>query len=116
MAIEEKSEVVITDHDVASYDEYEDKSIEKRIIRKLDIYLLRNAIVAGFTGKYLQSSDLEFNLAVAAHLFGIVFFEIPSSLVSKILGFHVWVPIIMVCWGVASMCQAAVTTSLQLGI
>ncbi|CAG8807554.1 15858_t:CDS:1, partial [Racocetra fulgida] len=40
MAIEEKSEAVITDHDVASYDEYEDKAIEKRIIRKLDIYLL----------------------------------------------------------------------------
>ncbi|CAG8733580.1 9148_t:CDS:2, partial [Cetraspora pellucida] len=75
-----------------------------------------NAIVAGFSAEYLQSSALEFNLAVSAHLFGFVFFEIPSSLLSKVLGFHVWIPIIMVCWGITSMCQASVTTSLQLGI
>ncbi|CAG8777305.1 10399_t:CDS:2, partial [Racocetra persica] len=122
MTVKEKSEEEITNQDVASYDGYKDKFMEKRIIRKFDIYLLLdranigNAIVAGFTGKYLQSTALEFNLAVSAHLFGFVFFEILSSLVSKILGFHVWIPIIMVCWGTLSMCQAAVTSSLQLGI
>ncbi|CAG8594963.1 6539_t:CDS:2 [Cetraspora pellucida] len=118
MSLEAKIETkdihdVINDieHEVSSYDSYSFKSMEKRVIRKFDIYIL-----PGFNNVYLKSTPIEFNLAVSAHLFGFFLFEILSSFVSKLLGFQVWVPILMVCWAALSMCQAAVTTSVQLGI
>ncbi|CAG8597300.1 19907_t:CDS:2, partial [Dentiscutata erythropus] len=77
---------------------------------------ISNAIVAGFTDKYLNASSIGFNIAISAHLFGYVFFEIPSSLVAKVFGFNVWIPILMVLWGGISMTQAAVSSALQLGI
>ncbi|RIB03009.1 major facilitator superfamily domain-containing protein [Gigaspora rosea] len=141
MTLKERTEKGITDYeitsttnqDAASYDSYTFKVMEKRVLRKFDIFILplctllylfmlvdrsniSNAIAAGFTDQYLQSSSIGFNVAVSAHLIGYVLFEIPSSLVSKVLGFHVWIPIIMVIWAGISMSQAAVTTAVQLGI
>ncbi|CAG8446175.1 2219_t:CDS:2 [Dentiscutata heterogama] len=118
MTLEEKTEKGFIDHqeisntdhqDVASYDSHSFKSMERRSN-------ISNAIVAGFTDKYLNASSIGFNLAISAHLFGYVLFEIPSSLVSKVLGFNVWIPILMVFWGGISMTQAAVSSALQLGI
>ncbi|CAG8736439.1 22169_t:CDS:2 [Gigaspora margarita] len=112
MSLEEKTETKVI-NEVRNDNDYEDnynfKSMEKRSN-------ISNALPAGFNNVYLKSTPIEFNLAVSAHLIGAFLFEILSSLVSKILGFQVWIPIIMVCWGALSMCQAAVTSSVQLGI
>ncbi|CAG8704483.1 13630_t:CDS:2, partial [Racocetra persica] len=118
MSLEEKREKInneVHDTEIGNYDNF-NKSLERKIVWKYDIYLLRNAVVAGFDAKYLNTNPIDFNWAVASLLVSYLIFEIPSNLVNKILGFHVWIPIIMVCWGIASMCQAAVTTVIQLGI
>ncbi|RIB06978.1 major facilitator superfamily domain-containing protein [Gigaspora rosea] len=81
MTFEERTEKGITDYeitsttnqDAASYDSYTFKVMEKRVLRKFDIFILR-------------------------------------------LGFHVWIPIIMVVWAGISMSQAAVSSAVQLGI
>ncbi|CAG8554826.1 12195_t:CDS:2 [Dentiscutata erythropus] len=116
MSLEEKTEtkgiheiVKDIDHEISSYDGCSFKSMERRSN-------ISSVLPAGFNNVYLKSSPIEFNLAVSAHLFGFVLFEILSSLVSKVLGFQVWIPIIMTIWAALSMCQAAVTTSVQLGI
>ncbi|CAG8754031.1 7319_t:CDS:2, partial [Dentiscutata erythropus] len=49
------------------------------------------------------------------HFIGFIIFEIPSNLVTDILGLHVWLPILMICWSITSMTQAACTTVVQLG-
>ncbi|CAG8742466.1 14007_t:CDS:2, partial [Gigaspora rosea] len=108
MTFEERTEKGITDYeitsttnqDAASYDSYTFKVMEKRVLRKFDIFILplctllylfmlvdrsniSNTIAAGFTDKYLQSSSIGFNVAVSAHLIGYVLFEIPSTAVSS---------------------------------
>ncbi|CAG8821180.1 26769_t:CDS:2, partial [Racocetra persica] len=103
------------------------KVLERRIVRKsilTTIYLLGivdrinigNARIAGYDYKYLNSTPSEYNLAVAMYFVSYMIFEIPSNFVTKVLGFQVWMPIIMVCWAVASMSQAACKSALQLGI
>ncbi|CAG8456984.1 8297_t:CDS:2 [Dentiscutata erythropus] len=57
-----------------------------------------------------------FTLAVSAQFMGYIIFDIPSTMVTNILGFNVWIPIMMVCWAVTSMSQAACTNVIQLGI
>ncbi|CAG8834764.1 1068_t:CDS:2, partial [Gigaspora margarita] len=99
-------ELVNTDH----------KTLERRIVRKCDIYVLRNATVAGYNYMYFNTTPLAFTLAVSAHFFGYMIFEIPSVLVTNILGFHVWLPILMVGWSISSATQAACTNVTQLGI
>ncbi|RIB27191.1 major facilitator superfamily domain-containing protein [Gigaspora rosea] len=116
-------ELVNTDH----------KTLERRIVRKCDIYVLPllciayllsvidlnnvgNATVAGYNYKYFNTTPLAFTLAVSAHFFGYMIFEIPSTLVTNILGFHVWLPILMVGWSITSATQAACTNVTQLGI
>ncbi|CAG8635067.1 21847_t:CDS:2 [Cetraspora pellucida] len=131
MSIEEKRE----NESIESYElENENyKMLEKRIVRKCDIYLLPilaityllgvvdlsnigNAIVAGFDYNYLKTTPFLFTLAISAHFLSYIIFEIPSNWVTRILGFHIWMPILMVCWAAMSMCQAACTTAIQLGI
>ncbi|CAG8453119.1 6557_t:CDS:2 [Dentiscutata heterogama] len=70
------------------------KILERRIVRKCDLYML----------------------PVSAQFMGYIIFDVPSTLVTNILGFHVWIPILMVCWAVTSMSQAACTNVIQLGI
>ncbi|KAF0530783.1 major facilitator superfamily domain-containing protein [Gigaspora margarita] len=115
-------ELVNTDH----------KTLERRIVRKCDIYVLPllsiayllsvidldnvgNATVAGYNYMYFNTTPFAFTLAVSAHFFGYMIFEIPSSLVTNILGFHVWLPILMVGWSISSAVQAACTNVTQLG-
>ncbi|CAG8850997.1 27145_t:CDS:2, partial [Racocetra persica] len=109
------------------------KTLERRVVRKCDLYVLPilamtyllgivdlsnigNAIVAGYDYNYLKTTPFYFTLAISAHFIGYMIFEIPSNWVTRILGFHVWMPIIMVCWTAMSMSQAACTTVVQLGI
>ncbi|RIB05643.1 major facilitator superfamily domain-containing protein [Gigaspora rosea] len=109
-------------HEEASYD----KALERRVVRKCDIYMLPiltmvyllgvldrnnvgNAAIAGFDYKYLHTTPELYNFAVAIYFISYMIFEIPSNLVTKILGFHIWLPIIMVCWAVISMSQAVCT-------
>ncbi|CAG8767430.1 18870_t:CDS:2, partial [Dentiscutata erythropus] len=110
-----------------------DKVLEKRVVRKADFYMLPvlttvyllgiidrsnvgNAGIAGFDYKYLNTTPTLYNFAVATYFISYMIFEIPASLVTKILGFQVWLPIIMVCWAIAAACQAAVTNVYQLFI
>ncbi|CAG8548885.1 16552_t:CDS:2 [Cetraspora pellucida] len=93
-----------------------DKVLERRVVRKCDFYMLRNATIAGFDYKYLNSTPSEYNLAIAIYFASYMAFEIPSNFVTKVLGFQVWMPIIMLCWAAASMSQAACKSALQLGI
>ncbi|RIB29808.1 major facilitator superfamily domain-containing protein, partial [Gigaspora rosea] len=110
-------------HEEASYD----KTLERRIVRKCDFYLLPiltvvyllgvidrtnvgNAVIAGFDYKFLNTTPELYNFAIAIYFISYMIFEIPASFVTKILGFQVWLPIIMICWAVAAMAQAACTT------
>ncbi|CAG8802491.1 16199_t:CDS:2, partial [Racocetra persica] len=114
-------------------DENYDKILERRIVRKCDFYMLPvltvlyllgiidranigNAAIAGFDYKYLNTSPAAFNFAIAVYFIAYMIFEIPASLMTKILGFPIWIPIIMFCWAAASMSQAACTNVVQLGI
>ncbi|CAG8531700.1 16831_t:CDS:2, partial [Gigaspora rosea] len=107
-------------HEEASYD----KTLERRIVRKCDFYLLPiltvvyllgvidrtnvgNAVIAGFDYKFLNTTPELYNFAIAIYFISYMIFEIPASFVTKILGFQVWLPIIMICWAVAAMAQAA---------
>ncbi|CAG8798802.1 9899_t:CDS:2, partial [Racocetra fulgida] len=99
-------------------DENYDKVLERRIVRKsiIDRANIGNAAIAGFDYKYLNSSPAAFNFAIAVYFIAYMIFEIPASLMTKILGFPIWIPIIMFCWAAASMSQAACTNVVQLGI
>ncbi|CAG8456531.1 242_t:CDS:2 [Scutellospora calospora] len=82
----------------------------------IDLTCVGNAAIAGFDYKYLQSTPLEYTLAISTYYLGYLIFEIPSTLVSKILGLQVWLPIMMICWAAVSMSQAWCTNAIQLGI
>ncbi|CAG8692758.1 9023_t:CDS:2, partial [Dentiscutata heterogama] len=127
MSTEEKRENDSFEQENTDY-----KILEKRIVRKCDLYMLPilaityvlgiidldnvgNAAVAGYNYIYFNTTPYNYILAVSAHFFGFIIFEIPSNLVTNILGLHVWLPILMICWSITSMTQAACTTTIQLG-
>ncbi|CAG8735702.1 5002_t:CDS:2 [Racocetra fulgida] len=75
----------------------DDKTLERRIIRKCDLYVLPilamtyllgivdlsnigNAIVAGYDYNYLKTTPFYFTLAISTHFIGYMIFEIPSNL------------------------------------
>jgi MFS family permease len=51
----------------------------------------------------------QYGLAAALFFAGYVAFSIPSNLILARIGGRVWIPIIMVCWGIASFLNAWVT-------
>ena len=51
----------------------------------------------------------QYGLAAALFFVGYVAFSVPSNLILARLGGRVWIPIIMVCWGIASFLNAWVT-------
>ncbi|CAG8568074.1 16480_t:CDS:2 [Dentiscutata erythropus] len=81
----------------------------------IDLDNIGNADVAGYNYIYFNTTPYNYIFAVSAHFIGFIIFEIPSNLVTDILGLHVWLPILMICWSITSMTQAACTTVVQLG-
>ncbi|CAG8608135.1 9118_t:CDS:2 [Gigaspora margarita] len=92
-----------------------DNILEKRIVRKTDFFLLRNATVAGYNYIYFKTTPYYFTLAISAHFLSYIIFTTPSCLITNILGFHVWMPILIVGWTAASMSQAACTRMFEAG-
>jgi len=54
----------------------------------------------------LGLSAEQYGLAAGLFFAGYVIFGIPSNLLLARIGGRVWIPIIMVCWGIASLCNA----------
>jgi MFS family permease len=54
----------------------------------------------------LGLSAEQFGLAAGLFFAGYVLFAVPSNLLLARIGARVWIPIIMVCWGVVSLCNA----------
>jgi sugar phosphate permease len=48
----------------------------------------------------------QFGLAAGLFFAGYVAFQVPSNLLLARIGGRVWIPVIMVCWGIASLCNA----------
>ena len=48
----------------------------------------------------------QYGLAAGLFFAGYVIFGVPSNLLLARIGARVWIPIIMICWGIASMCNA----------
>ncbi|KIM26839.1 hypothetical protein M408DRAFT_330417 [Serendipita vermifera MAFF 305830] len=93
-----------------------DAAHEKRVLRKLDIHLLPfvsllyllsfldrsnigNARVAGLAND-LQLVGLQYNIAAAVFFILYCASEIPSNIALKLLRPSVWIPSIMVAWGI----------------
>ena len=73
---------------------------------QLDRTNLGNALTDGFTTQLGMTQD---HIDVGQTLFtlAIVLFELPGNMVVKFLGAHIWLPAIMLAWGVVTICQAA---------
>jgi len=54
----------------------------------------------------LGLSAEQYGLAAGLFFTGYVIFAVPSNLLLARIGARVWIPIIMVCWGIASLCNA----------
>ncbi|OAP55133.1 hypothetical protein AYL99_10833 [Fonsecaea erecta] len=100
----------------------EEKALSKALNRKFDrallpflafLYLFNgldrgnvgNAETQGFT-KDIGAQPDDLNLAVSLFFITFVLFQPPSAAVGRYLGAKNWVPIIMVCWGILTICQA----------
>ncbi|KIX94011.1 uncharacterized protein Z520_10348 [Fonsecaea multimorphosa CBS 102226] len=100
----------------------EEKAMSRALNRKFDIALLPflsllylfngldrgnvgNAETQGFTTDIGAHPD-DLNLAVSLFFITFVLFQPPSAAVGRYLGAKYWVPVIMVCWGVLTICQA----------
>ena len=59
--------------------------------------------------KALGLSATQYGLAAGLFFAGYVAFGVPSNLVLARIGARVWIAIIMVCWALASLCNALVT-------
>src|SRR5258706_4151751 len=55
----------------------------------------------------------QYGLAAALFFVGYVAFSIPSNLILARIGYRIWIPIIMVCWGCTSFLTAWVTGPLS---
>ena len=59
--------------------------------------------------KALGLSATQYGLAAGLFFAGYVAFGVPSNLILARIGARVWIAIIMVCWALASLCNALVT-------
>ncbi|KAJ9606447.1 hypothetical protein H2200_009408 [Cladophialophora chaetospira] len=100
----------------------EERALSRALNRKLDIFLLPflsllylfngldrgnvgNAETQGFTKDIGAHSD-DLNLAVSLFFITFVLFQPPSAAVGRWIGAKYWVPAIMFCWGILTICQA----------
>ncbi|KAK6369286.1 hypothetical protein LTS17_009626 [Exophiala oligosperma] len=104
----------------------EDSKYNRRVNRKLDIYLLPiicfiyllgyldranvgNARVAGFT-KDIKLTDWEYKVAITTTYVPYMLVEIPSNLLLKKIGPRRLIPFLCVSWGLVSALQCQVTS------
>ncbi|RSH94212.1 hypothetical protein EHS25_004015 [Saitozyma podzolica] len=95
---------------------------EKKAVRKVDFFVLPvvilcflmlqfdrtnlgNAQTDGFATA-LKITTTQINLGQTLFTLGIVLLELPSNVVAKALGPNRWIPVIMLIWGVVTLCQA----------
>ncbi|KAG0310546.1 hypothetical protein BGZ99_000306 [Dissophora globulifera] len=90
--------------------------VDKRLIPMLSLLYLcsfldrvniGNAKVANLE-QDLSLKPGAYNLALSIFFAGYVLGEIPANLMLKKIGPRRWVPMVMFCWGVVSMCMSAV--------
>lgn len=56
--------------------------------------------------KDLHITTANVNIGQTLFTLGIVLLELPSNIVAKALGPNRWIPMIMVLWGLITLCQA----------
>ncbi|KIW72077.1 hypothetical protein PV04_00298 [Phialophora macrospora] len=100
----------------------EEKALSRALNRKFDIFLLPflsllylfngldrgnvgNAETQGFTTDIGAHPD-DLNLAVSLFFITFVLFQPPSAAMGRWIGAKHWVPFIMFCWGILTICQA----------
>ncbi|KAF2133623.1 MFS transporter-like protein [Dothidotthia symphoricarpi CBS 119687] len=110
-----------------------DKAMEKRIVRKIDRWILpficisylinfldrvnlgnartlNNDIPANNIVRELSLTGNRFNIAVAVFFVPYVIFEAPSNFFMKFFTPSVWIGRIMISWGIITICTAAVSS------
>lgn len=101
-----------------------DAAAERRLVRKIDrnvlpilglLYLLSfldrsnigNAKLDGLTTDLHISND-NYLWTLTIYFFGYVLFEVPSNIVLKRVPPHIWLPTLMICWGVVGVTMGLV--------
>ncbi|KAI8145523.1 major facilitator superfamily domain-containing protein [Fennellomyces sp. T-0311] len=74
----------------------------------LDRSNIGNAKIAGIT-EHLHITEDQYNVALSIFFVGYVIFEIPSNLMLKKVGPNIWIPLVMVSFGIVMACMAAIT-------
>ncbi|KAH8702939.1 MFS transporter-like protein [Phaeosphaeriaceae sp. PMI808] len=110
-----------------------DKAMEKRIVRKIDMRILpficiaylinfldrvnlgnartlNNDIPANNIVKELKLTGNRYNIAVAVFFVPYVVFEAPSNFAMKYFSPSVWIGRIMISWGIITICTSAVSS------
>ncbi|KAI9799877.1 MAG: hypothetical protein M1833_003799 [Piccolia ochrophora] len=103
---------------------------EKKLVRKIDLFLLPtiwlmyllsyidrtnigNAKIAGLESD-LQLSSGRYSIALVVFFITYVVFEVPSNMLLSKSRPSVYLPVIMILWGVTTCCMAAIQTYHQL--
>lgn len=73
---------------------------------QLDRTNLGNALTDGFAPQ-LGMTQTQINTGQTLFTLAIVLFELPSNIIVKRMGPHVWLPGIMLAWGIVTICQAS---------
>ncbi|CAF0985924.1 unnamed protein product [Didymodactylos carnosus] len=112
---------IVHEHELS--DQQQSKLIRK-LVWKIDIHLIPflallylcsfldrinigNAKLAGIEND-LHLTPSQYNVVLSIFFVGYVLFEVPSNLLLKLLGTSIWLPIIMIIWGIIMMSMAAV--------
>ncbi|CAH1761903.1 18652_t:CDS:2 [Entrophospora sp. SA101] len=107
-----------------------DRSIEKQLLRKLDMRIIPlftlsyffnnleksnigNAKIAGLTANS-GISEPDYNNALSLFYIGAILFDMPSGFLNKKIGINIWYPIILVGCASCSLSQAFVANASQL--
>ncbi|KAG2222458.1 hypothetical protein INT45_013371 [Circinella minor] len=75
----------------------------------LDRVNIGNAKVAGMT-EDMDITEDQYNWALSLFFIGYVVFEVPCNLALKVVGPRIWIPLIMVVWGVIMALMALCST------
>ncbi|KAG2222476.1 hypothetical protein INT45_013389 [Circinella minor] len=73
----------------------------------LDRSNIGNAKIGGIMD-HLDIDDQTFTVGLSIFFVGYVLFEIPSNIVLKKIGPNIWIPFVMVSFGIVMMCMAAI--------
>ncbi|KAK9471889.1 major facilitator superfamily domain-containing protein [Dipodascopsis tothii] len=98
---------------------------EKQVCRKTDMRILAWACIMFFsleldranisnvlTTDFLENNNMttsDYNLGQTVNLICFLVMEIPSQMIIRLLGPEVWIPVMMVAWGIVAFCQAFIT-------